>query len=226
MLKIPQTQTHTNPSKCLLLLYQLAPPAERRSADVRSTTSSSHLLRWYEASPFAGVNLFSLRALLAFDVAAPTHLALAGSGHLPALSVVTSPAANGVAVFVLVALTGRCAWRILAGPAETWRILYVEQVHSARDLVVQARQGLQLLLLLLRASACGDLPLPRGLISGASHLDRRLVTLLQLLADFVEWQELPPARLDGARARDAVAFARGLHSGLDYLDQRHEMLLS
>lgn len=102
----------------------------------------------------------------------------------------------------------------------------MEQVHGAGDLVVEAGQGLQLLLLLLRAPACGDLALPRGLVSGASHLDGRLVTLLQLLPDFVEWQELPPARLDGARARHAVAFASGLHPGLNYLDQRQKVLPS
>lgn len=54
--------------------------------------------------PFAGVHLFSLCALLAFDITAPAHLALARPGHLPALSVVASPAADSIAVLVLVAL--------------------------------------------------------------------------------------------------------------------------
>lgn len=126
------------PQSAYCFFYQLAPPAERRSADAATRAALSCSADQGD-SPFAGVNLLSLRALLTFNVAAPTHLALAGSGHLPALSVVTSPAANGVAVFVLVALTGRCARRILAGSAETRRVLYVEQVHSAGDLVVQAR---------------------------------------------------------------------------------------
>lgn len=56
--------------------------------------------------PFAGIHLFSLCALLAFDVAAPAHLALAGPGHLPTLSVMASPTADSVTVLVLVALAG------------------------------------------------------------------------------------------------------------------------
>lgn len=95
----------------------------------------------------------------------------------------------------------------------------MEQVHSARDLIVQARQG-RLLRRLRLAPTCGDLSLPRGLIGGASHLDGGLIALLQLLADLMEGQELPPAGLDGAGAGDAVAFASGLHSGFDYLVQR------
>lgn len=91
----------------------------------------------------------------------------------------------------------------------------MEQVHSARYLIVQAGQGL-----LLLTPTCGDLSLPRGLIGGAANLDRGLVALLQLLADLMEGLELPPAGLDGAGARDAMAFACGLHSGLDYLVPR------
>lgn len=74
---------------------------------------------------FAGVDLFPLRALLAFDVAAPAHLTLARPGHLPALGVVASPAADGVTVLVLVALAGGRARRVLAGSAETRRVLDV-----------------------------------------------------------------------------------------------------
>lgn len=180
-------------------------------------SSIFHSLHWSPGAdlPFAGVDLFPLRALLALDVAAPAHLTLARPGHLPALSVVASPAADCVAVLVLVALAGRRARRVLAGSTEARRVLNVKQVHSAGDLIAQAGQGLRLLLML--APACGDLPLPRGLVRGASHLDGGLVALLQLLADLVEGQELPPAGLDRARARDAVAFAGGLHPGLDYL---------
>lgn len=98
----------------------------------------------------------------------------------------------------------------------------MEQVHSARDLIVQAGQGLRRRLLRrqLLVSACGDLSLPRGFVGGASNLDRSLVTLLQLLADLMEGQELPPAGLDSAGAGDAMAFASGLYSGLDYLVER------
>ena len=163
--------------------------------------------------------------MLAFDVAAPAHLALAGPGHLSTLGVVASPAADGVAVLVLVALAGRRARRVLAGSTETGRVLDVEQVHGARDLIAQARQGLLLrllllLLLLLLVPACGDLSLARGLVGGAADLYGGLVALLQLLADLVKGLELPPAGLDGAGAGDAVAFASGLHSGLDYLVRR------
>ena len=91
----------------------------------------------------------------------------------------------------------------------------MEQVHSARDLIVQARQGL----LLWLAPACGDLCLPRGLVGGAPHLDGGLVALLQLLAYLVEGLKLPPAGLDSAGARDSVAFASGLHSSLDHLQR-------
>lgn len=84
----------------------------------------------------AGVDLFPLRTLLAFDVAAPAHLTLARPGHLPALGVVASPAADGVTVLVLVALAGGCARRVLAGSAETRRVLNVKQVHGARNLIV------------------------------------------------------------------------------------------
>lgn len=59
--------------------------------------------------PFAGIDLLSLCALLAFNVTAPTNLALAGSGHLSTLSVMAAPAANSVTVLVLVALAGSCA---------------------------------------------------------------------------------------------------------------------
>lgn len=179
-----------------------------------------HLLHWDSQAtglPFAGIDLFSLCALLAFDVAAPAHLALAWPGHLPALSVVASPAADSFAVLILVALAGCRARRVLTGSTETGRVLNVEQVHSARDLIVQAGQGLRLLLL---APACGDLSLPRRLIGGAANLDGGLIALLQLLADLVEGQELSPAGLDGAGAGDAMAFASGLHSSLDYLVQR------
>lgn len=178
---------------------------------------------------FAGVDLLPLRALLAFDVAAPAHLTLARPGHLPALGVVATPAADGVTVLVLVALAGGRARRVLAGSAETRRVLNVKQVHGAGNLIVQAGQGLWRRLLLLMmvmmmvvmlAAARGDFSLAGCLVGGASHLDGRLVSLFQPRADLVEGQELPPAGLDGARARDAVAFAGGLHSTLDYLEQR------
>lgn len=128
-----------------------------------------------------------------------------------------SPAADSVTVLVLVALAGCRARRVLAGSAKTGRVLDVEQVHSARDLIVQARQGL--LWRLLLAPACGDLSLPRGLVGGAPNLDGGLVALLQLLADLVEGVKLPPAGLDSAGARDSVAFASGLYSGLDHLQR-------
>lgn len=168
--------------------------------------------------PFAGIDLLPLRALLAFNIAAPTHLALAGPGHLPALGIMASSAADSIAVLVLVALAGGRARRVLAGSAEIWRVFDVEQVHSARDLIVQTRKGRWLLLLL--APACGDLTLPGGLVSGAAHLDGVLVALLQLLADLMEGQELPPAGLHSAGARDAVALASVLHSSLDHLVER------
>lgn len=106
MLKIPQTRTHINPSKCLLLLYELLQNAVQQTQQHGQFSAAPPVTG---RSPFAGVHLFSLRALLAFNVAAPTHLALAGPGHLPALGVVAAPAADGVAVFVLVALPGRRA---------------------------------------------------------------------------------------------------------------------
>lgn len=86
--------------------------------------------------PFTGVDLLSLRALLAFDVAAPAHLTLAWPGHHAALGIVAPAAADGIAVLVLVALPGRGAWRVLAGPAEAGRVLDVEQVHGAWDWVI------------------------------------------------------------------------------------------
>lgn len=89
--------------------------------------------------PFAGVHLFSLRALLAFDVAAPAHLALAGPGHLSTLSVMASAAADGITVLILVALAGCRARRVLAGSTKTGWVLNVEQVHSARNLIIKAR---------------------------------------------------------------------------------------
>lgn len=81
----------------------------------------------------------------------------------------------------------------------------MEQVHSAGDLIIQAGQGLRLL------------SFPSGLIGGAADLDGALVARFELLSNLMEGQELPPAGLDGAGARDAVAFASGLHSSLDYL---------
>lgn len=72
----------------------------------------------------------------------------------------------------------------------------MEQVHSARDLITQLRQGL----LLLLAPACGDLDLPRGLVGGTADLERVLVALLQLLANLMEGRELPPAGPDCAGA--------------------------
>lgn len=91
----------------------------------------------------------------------------------------------------------------------------MEQVHSAGDLIAQPRQRM-----LLLAPACGDLSLPGGFIGGTADLERGLVALLELLADLVEGQKLPPAGLDGAGARDTVAFASGLHSSFDCLRQR------
>lgn len=94
----------------------------------------------------------------------------------------------------------------------------MQQVHSAGDLIAQPRQGMVLLLLL--APACGDLALPGGLIGGTADLERGLVALLELLANLMKGQKLPPAGLDGAGARDTVAFAGGLHSGFDCLRPR------
>ena len=122
--------------------------------------------------PFAGVDLFSLCALLAFDVAAPAHLALTGPRHHSALGVVAPPTADGVTVLVFVALACRCARRVFAGPAETGRVLDVEQVHGTRDLVVGTWHGL-----LLLGSARGYVPLPGGLVGGAAHLHGGLVAL-------------------------------------------------
>lgn len=226
--------THRNPSKCLLLLGSLlfclqnAAPTPKAKLCMRkkkcsSSTQppSSDWKGWtVPRLPLAGVDLLSLCALLAFNVAAPAHLALARPGHLPALSVVASPATDSITVFVLVAFAGCSARGIFGGSTETGWVLDVEQVHSAGDLIVQAGQGLLLLLLLLLVAARGDLSLPGGLVGGAADLDGGLVTLLQLLADLMEGLELPPTGLDGAGARYAVAFASGLHSSLDYLDQR------
>lgn len=74
--------------------------------------------------------------------------------------------------------------------------------------------------MMMLAPTRGDFSLAGSLVGGASHLDGGLVALFQPSADLVEGQELPPAGLDGARARDAVAFAGGLHSTLDYLVQK------
>lgn len=214
--EIPQSAYCFSISRLLSLLVEYCSNSgNQTSAPPQLHLSLTPLVAGGGDLPFAGVDLFPLRALLALDVAAPAHLTLARPGHLPALRVVASPAADCVAVLVLVALAGRRARRVLAGSTEARRVLNVKQVHSAGDLIAQAGQGLGLLWML--APACGDLPLPRGLVRGASHLDGGLVALLQLLADLVEGQELPPAGLDRARARDAVAFAGGLHPGLDYL---------
>lgn len=219
-----QNPTHRNPSKCLLLLYQLAPLSliehcSNGGSKMTTPLQLNHCTDCRRADlPFAGIDLLPLRALLAFNIAAPTHLALAGPGHLPALGIMASPAADSVAVLVLVALAGGRARRVLAGSAEIWRVFDVEQVHSARDLIVQTGKGRKLLLLLV--PACGDLSLPGGLVSGAAHLDGVLVALLQLLADLMEGQELPPAGLHSAGARDAVALTSVLHSSFDHLVER------
>lgn len=142
--------------------------------------------------PLTGIDLLSLCALLAFHVAAPAHLALAGPGYHPALGVVAPAAADGVAVLVLVALAGGRARGVLAGAAEAGRVLDVEEVRGAGDLVAGARQGL------LLGPGLRDVPLARGLVGGAAHLEGRLVAELELLADLVERRQLPPAGLHRA----------------------------
>lgn len=225
--------THRNPSKCLLLLGSLiilfaedcSDAGNGTSHENKTTTHLQHNHIWLAplmeedwqviVLPLAGVDLFSLCALLAFDIAAPTHLALAGPGHLPALCVMATAATDSITVLVLVTLAGCCAIWVFACFTEAGWVLDVEQVHSAGNLIAETMRGLVLLL----ASACGDLSLPSGLVGGAAHLDGRLIALLQCLADLVERQELPPTGLNGAGARDTMAFACGLHSGLDYLEQ-------
>lgn len=133
-----------------------------------------------------------------------------------------SPAADSFTVFILVALAGGCARRVFAGSTETGRVLNVDQVHCARDLITRARQGLWLLLLV---AARGDLSLSRCLVSRAAHFFRGLIALLQPLANLMEGQQLSPAGLDGAGARDTVTFASGLHSSFDYLVQSQRGIL-
>lgn len=199
------TPTHKNPSKCLLLLHwhallclqntvltAEAEPCWRTNWRLLSDLSLAPLVsrpnRGWQVTrlPFAGIDLLSLRALLAFNVAAPAHLALTRPSYLPALSVMASPTADSVTVLVLVALSGCSAQRVLAGSTETGWVLNVEQVHSAGDLVIQARQRLWLLLWLLLAPTSGDFSFPCGLVGGASNLDTGLIALLQLLADLME----------------------------------------
>lgn len=87
----------------------------------------------------------------------------------------------------------------------------------------QTRQGGPLLrrrlLLLLLVPAGGDLSLSGGLVGGAAELGGGFVELLQPLADLVEGRELPPAGPDSAGAGDTVAFAGGVLSGFDYLEE-------
>ncbi len=163
--------------------------------------------------PLTGVNLFSLCALFAFNIAAPAHLALARSRHHPALSVVAPAAADGLTILILVAFAGHGACRILARPAIAWRVLDVKKVRGAgNEFRSRARRGL-----LPLGSGLGDFPLPSRLIWGAGQFDWSLVTLLELLADFVEGCQLPPACLDGTRSRNAVTLTGGLHPRLDHL---------
>lgn len=176
-------------------------------------TGQSYSARLSRFLPFTGVNLFSLSALFAFDVAAPAYLALARSRHHSALSVVAPAAADGLAVLVLVALARRRARRILAGPAKARRVLDVKEIGGAGNGVrPRARRGL-----LPLGSALGDFRLPGGFVGGAAHFDGGLVALLELLADLVKGRQLPPAGLHRARARHSVTFAGGLHSCLDHL---------
>ncbi|KAL0200099.1 hypothetical protein M9458_003286, partial [Cirrhinus mrigala] len=127
--------------------------------------------------------------------------------------VVAPAAADGLTVLVLVAFAGHGACRVLARPAKTRRVLDVNEIGRAgNDVLPRARRGL-----LPLGSGLRDFPLPGRLVVGAGHFDRSLVALLELLADFVEGCQLPPACLHGARARNSVTLTGGLHPRLDHL---------
>lgn len=62
-----------------------------------------------------------------------------------------------------------------------------------------------------------DVPFPGGLVGGAADFERRLVFLLQLLANLVERRELSPTRSDSTGSRYSVALAGSLHPSFDDL---------
>lgn len=86
------------------LLQSLDEEREARQKSLKVLIASADQSGTGLGSALAGVHLLSLRALLALHIAAPTNLALAGPRHLSALSVVTPATADGLTVFVLVAL--------------------------------------------------------------------------------------------------------------------------
>lgn len=82
-------------------------------------------------SPLARIHFLFLRALLALDVAAPAHLALARPGQHAALGVMATPTADGVTVLVLVALPCCRPCGVYAGLAEVGRVLDVQKLRGA-----------------------------------------------------------------------------------------------
>lgn len=154
----------------------------------------------------ARIHFLFLRALLALDVAAPAHLALARPGQHAALCVMATPTADGVAVLVLVALPCWRPCRVHAGLAEVGRVLDVQQVRGAWERLGSGARW-----------RVGQLALTFRLVGGAGHLECGLVALLQHHADFVKWRQLTPTRLHRAGAWHAVALTGRIHASLNDL---------
>lgn len=206
---------HLYPTKCLCL--NIAFRSQKVNQTLFVSICSSHRSplpvtegchQAEDASVFAGVNLFSLGALLAFHIAAPTDLALAWTGDHPTLRIVPSPAADAVTVLVFVTFPSRSPRWVSTHHTEAWGIVNVDKIRSPWDLITVTRDGLL---------GWGDVSFPCGLVGSAPHFERCLVLLLQLLPYFMEWRELPPTCSDSTGSRYAMAFTGCLHSSFDDL---------
>lgn len=158
------------------------------------TASSDHLL-----SPnvclciLAGVHLLFPHARLAFHMAAPAHLAVAGQAGEPHGRVVAASTAQTLTACVFGARPAPRARRVAGGPAEAGGVLQVDQVSVPGALAM--------------AFGPRKLSLSCGRIGDAQHSHGVVVSILQQPPSVMERGQLLPASPYGTGAGDSMTFA-------------------